>query len=226
MFSPMLYQNSKTSHHSMTRSNCIIILIIVLLAKKSSWDWRPPSATLVWSTDVLRIMVYKMQKCATVASRNVTPVPLITSQGIKYVTVIFHWEKEIHLTSCVVSDAVSNWHWLSKDVLFIYEFRWSFLSCWDIFSLRSLPRLIYMCSRKSQWEGLSICIDECISPWGSELLFKNANQSLMRNQRRVTEEQEALQRWKSFAGTWARTPRWDLHTSKSTFTPSLNYFIL
>lgn len=92
MFSAMLYQNSKTSHHSMTRSNCIIILIIVLLAKKSSWDWRPPSATLVWSTDVLRIMVYKMQKCATVASRNVTPVPLITSQGIKYVTDIFHWE--------------------------------------------------------------------------------------------------------------------------------------
>lgn len=37
----------------------------------------------------------------------------------------------------------------------------------------------------------------------------------MRNQSRVTEEQEAPRRWTSFAAP----PHWDLHTSKSTFTP-------
>ena len=214
----MLYQNSKTSHHYMTRSNCIIILMIVLLAKKSSWDWRPPSATLVWSTDVLRIMVYKMQKmwhCGLQKCHS-SPTNYISRHKI--------CDSDHFSLTVGNSPNLMCCQWCSKrltlTVLFIYEFRWSFLSCRDIFSLRSLPRLCHMmCSRKSQWEGLSICIDECISPEGSEMLFKNANQSLMRNQRRVTEEQEALQRWKSFAGTWARTPRWELHTSKSTFTP-------
>lgn len=80
--------------------------------------------------------------------------------------------------------------------------------------------------RRHQWEGFSVCIDECVSPWGSQMLFKNANQSLMRNQRRALEEQEAVQRWKSLQGLQHESPLGPAQILSQWLHCILNYFIV